>query len=123
MSTDYYLLEAPITNLRIEPRGTHADISLWVNDGKAGTVTVRDSEVNEFIRLFMSDFDVLHTSWGGKSVGTIVRDEIGIPVDDATQVISEYGELLTAGQVRARAGAKRADGMPTELFGYEEATK
>ena len=39
--------------------------------------------------------------------------------DEAT-VISEYGDLLTVAQVKARDGVERSDGWPTELFGYEE---
>jgi hypothetical protein len=125
MSTSYYLLREPITSLRIDFEDNLFDVIVWVNGEEVGRLTLSDGELNQVLRMFTGDFEALHTHWGGKDIGTVVTEhqDAGAILDGTTQVISEYGELLTVGQVRARAGAKRADGMPTELFGYEEAPK
>lgn len=119
MSTSYYPLRAPVTYLRPEIMGGHTHVGIWVNHGKAGTLVVRNEEWRELLNVLTAEnTTVLRTHWGGQDVGAIVDDTPGLT--DEQQVVSEYGELMTVGQVRARDGAKRRDGMPTELFGYEE---
>ena len=61
----------------------------------------------------------LRTHWGGKERGAVVDVNDPTIPDEAT-VISEYGDVLTVAQVKARDGQHRADGYPTELFGYEQ---
>jgi len=60
----------------------------------------------------------LRTHWGGPGCGAVVTVHDSELPDEAV-VISEYGDLLTVGEVKARQGARRKDGWPTELFGYE----
>lgn len=98
-------------------------MGIWINHAKAGTLVVRNEEWPELLNALTAKDaarnTVLRTLWGGQDVGAIVDD---IPaLADEQQVVSEYGELMTVRQVRARVGARRKDGMPTELFGYEEA--
>lgn len=73
-----------------------------------------------FLTKYEDDGDCpMRTHWGGSEVGSIVTEnENNLP--DEMIVISEYGDLLTVREVRARQGAKRKDGAPTELFGYEK---
>jgi len=122
MSTSYYRLREPITRICIKPDGsTDVTISIWTRYGWRGDLMLLAEEARGFLHMFAERGEppALRTSWGGKDVGAVVHEETAEPLSDDTQLISEYGELLTAGQVRGRAGAKRADGMPTELFGYE----
>ena len=121
MSTSYYGLYKPLTCLRIEcSNQEHTRLSVWICGGHAGTLTVPTQTLKNFLMLFCSDHNcLLRTHWGGKDRGSVVTVLHDAP--DETIVISEYGQLLTVGQVKARDGAKRSDGMPTELFGYEEA--
>ena len=122
MSTSYYRLAPPVTHIRIEERGEHCEVYLWLNHANVGSITVRNDEKKELIRLFTLYEDDSHcplrTHWGGKERGAIVtiNDET---ISNQAVVISEYGELLTVEQVKNRDGAKRSDGLPTELFGYE----
>ncbi len=89
-------------------------------------MTLRNEEVKSFVGMF-AEYEEdnecpLRTHWGGKDRGAIVtvNDE---EIADEAIVISEYNEILTVAEVKARDGARRADGMPTELFGYETESK
>ena len=123
MSTNYYRLSPPVTHLRLEDKGGHDRISIWVNHGLAGSLIVSKRETRGIIRIFTcyesNDKCPLYTYWGGAERGVVVtvNDET---VPDEAVVISEYGELLTVAEVKRRDGAKCNDGMPTELFGYEK---
>lgn len=123
MSTTYYHLQHPVT--RFECHSEMGPAIVWLTvylEGKsAGSLAIPKELIRQWMKLFIdydSDMNApLRTHWGGADVGSVVTVNENLP-DDA-QVISEYGELLTVGQVKARHGAKRADGWPTELFGYE----
>ncbi len=122
MSTSYYRLREPVTSLRIERNETHARLSIWTNHGLAGTLVLRGDELAPLLCALSLDQDdftcPLRTHWGGKDRGSVVTvNDPSLP--DDVNVISEYGVLLTVGEVKARDGAKRSDGYPTELFGYE----
>lgn len=124
MSTSYYRLKQPITHLRIEDAGGHDKIKIWVDHGLAGSLTVAKRDTKEFVRLFVlyeEDNECpLRTHWGGKERGAVVTVNDDTLADESV-VVSEYGELLTVADVKKRDGARREDGFPTELFGYEEA--
>lgn len=119
MSTNYYRLNPPITHLRLEDRGGHDRISIWVDHGLAGSLTVSKRETRGIIQMFSSDKCSLCTHWAGAERGVVVtvNDET---IPDEAVVISEYGELLTVAEVKRRDGARCGNGMPTELFGYEK---
>jgi len=123
MSTSYYRLKPPITYLRLEEGHGHDKLTLWVNHANVGTITLRKEEVRGVIScftLYEEDNECpLRSYWGGSERGSAVyANENDLP--DDMLVISEYGELLTVAQVKARHGAKRKDKMPTELFSYEK---
>ena len=123
MSTSYYRLRQPITYLRLEPGPGHDRLNVWVSHGLAATFVIRPGDTPDILRMFavMEEADnecPLRTYWGGDEKGTVVVVNDGTLPDEA-QVISERSELLTVAEVKSRAGAKRADGTPTELFGYE----
>ena len=128
MSTSYYRLRAPITSLRVEEKDlTHIRIRIWISHEFSGELVLADhAEVSSIILMFAlyedDDKCPLRAHWGGKDRGAIVtvNDDT---LADSECVISEYGELLTVGEVKARDGAKRSDGAPTELFGYEKVKK
>lgn len=119
MSTSYYRLAEPITHLNGEIGGGHTHLGIWVNHGKTGILVLHNNEVGPFIRLLLSDIVAMRTHWGGSEVGSIVT-EVVPGLTDEMQLISEYDEILTVGQIRRRQGSRRQDGYPTELFGYEE---
>ena len=122
MSTSYYRLKKPITHLRLTESPGHDRLTIWVNHAMSGTLTLANRETQEFLRLFAQYQEdarcPLRTYWGGSDRGSVVTvNDDTLP--DEMCVISEYGQLLTVAEVKARAGTKRSDGMPTELFGYE----
>jgi hypothetical protein len=120
MSTDYYGLCEPVTYLKLETGQGHDKLKVWINHALAGELTLANRETKQFIKLFAQYSDCLmHTHWGGNECGAVVSEHDEDLIDEMC-VISEYGELLTVRQVRARDGAKRSDGLPTELMGYEE---
>ena len=60
----------------------------------------------------------MRTHWGGRDRGCVVTENAK-GLDPETTLVSEYGEPLTVGQIRGRAGHVRKDGWPGELFGYD----
>ena len=123
MTTSYYRLKKPVTHLRLDEEKGHDKLTIWINHAQSGTLTLANRETQDAIWLFVqqesNDHCPLRTSWGGSDHGAIVTIQDST-LPDETCIISEYGELLTVAKVKARAGAKRKDGMPTELFGYED---
>src|SRR5262245_8558204 len=121
MSTSYYRLRHPVTYLRAEESGAHVHLSVWVAHGLAGVLVMSPKELKAVVQFFVDYEDddkcPLRTHWSG-SVGSVVTVNDKTLPDEAC-VVSEYGDLLTVGEVKGRSGARRADGMPTELFGYE----
>jgi len=121
MSTSYYRLRPPITHLKLKDTGTHNDLYVWVDYDAAGVLTLPKEATRDLLRAFILDEAdsecPLRTYWNGeRQESVVIINDPSLP-DEAT-VISMYGELLTVAEVKARDGAKRADGMPTELFGY-----
>ena len=124
MSTSYYRLKPPVTHIRVEDKTPgHTKLVIWVNHGLSGTLVLQTEEVRDFLRILVLYEDdsgcPLRTHWGGPERGTIVTINDNTLPDEAV-VISQYGELLTVSEVKVRDGAKRKDGFPTELFGYED---
>ena len=107
MSTSYYRLRPPITNLELD-EGLYYDVlKVWINDSLAGELALTEDEVKEVIRCFaLREADnecPLRAYWGGDEEGTVVyANEDNLP--DEMIVVSTYGEILTVGQVKARAG-------------------
>lgn len=123
MSTSYYRLAKPVTHLNIRKTPSHYHVGVFINHALAGELCVRAEEATSLFRLFQlyeeDNVCPLRTWWGGPDKGAIVEINDKTLPDEAI-VISEYGEPLTVGEVKARKGARRKDGMPTELFGYEK---
>jgi len=100
-------------------------LSIWESGALAGTLTLSKGMGRRVALLFVQSLEdnvvPVRTHWGGSDVGTVVtvRDS-ALKLPDETVVVSDYGEVLTIGQVKARRGARRRDGLPTELFGYED---
>jgi len=125
MSTNYFRLREHITHLelsQLEGGVAPFRLAVWVDHRLAGILYLSGSVTGAVVGMFaLPENDVqcpMRTYYGGEDVGTVVIvNDHGLP-DDAV-VISQYGEIFTVAQVKSRAGAKRADGMPTELFGYE----
>ncbi len=120
MSTSYYRLKPPVTHLKLEAGEGHDRLRIWVNHALAGVLTLRKEETREFILGFADkNKSVMHVYWGGPERGIVVHAKEANLLDGMI-VIPEYGEFLTVAELNALNGAKRKDGMPTELFGYEE---
>lgn len=122
MSTSYYRLRPPVTYLQIVGGAGHDGLSIWVNHALVGTLTLANRETKSFLKMFSEWYEPpIRTHWGGPDRGAVVT-VVEEDLSDEELLISEYGQLLTVAQIKARDGAKRKDGMPTELFGYEEAS-
>lgn len=122
MSTSYYRLSDPFTSIRLEEGVGHDRLTVWEQGANCGTLTFSRGMGKRIARLFAIHEEdnecPLRTHWGGKERGAIVT--VNDPeIADSCTVISEYGDVLTVAQVKARDGQHRKDGMPTELFGYE----
>ena len=96
MSTTFYRLGGGVTSLRLETRGAHTEVTIWVNGAQAGALTLREKEVPEFLYLFRGREFCNRASTG---LGVLHSRELS-PVDPELQLISEYGELTTVGKLR-----------------------
>ena len=126
MSTSYYRLIEPFTSVRLECGQRHDRLTVFEMGANCGTLTLNAGTGKIVASLFAlhqeDNMCPLRTHWGGASRGSIVTVNDDSMPDDAT-VLSEYGDVLTVAQVKARDGAGRDDGMPTELFGYQDKVK
>lgn len=125
MSTSYYRLRPPVTHLMItENQGKGHDVlSIWINRDFAGWIEVDTKTISQLLNIFFlykEDNECpLRTHWGGSVRGTVVTiNDDTLPGGEL--LMSEYGELITVAEVKARDGIKRTDGLPTELVGYEK---
>ena len=121
MSTNYYRLRPPITHLKLQREGEGFKLFVWVNHQLSGRLILDKQDTHQVLDCFTlkepDDKCPLRSYRGGDERGTVVYENVLLPGE--ALVISEYGELLTVAQVKARHGAQRKDGMPTELLGYE----
>ena len=100
MSTCYYRCKEPVTSIRVTKLGWHADIEVWVNHGKAGELRVMAEELREVCLLFADDSSKgapIRTHRGPG--GVVVEEDPWNGITDATTMISEYGDVLTAGEI------------------------
>ena len=108
MSTSYYALKKPITSIRPEVMGGHTHVGVWVNHAKSGILVFRNEEWTKAIWLFVEkniSEPPMRALWGGTKDGYIVEEtDASSPAEQ--QMISEYGELTTVGQIRAKAKEK-----------------
>ena len=103
MSTDYYALKKPITSIRPEILGGHTHVGIWVNHAKSGTLIFHNDEWKDAIWLFVErEVSPIRAFWGDTEKGCIVREtDTKSPAEQ--QMVSESGELVTIGQIRAKA--------------------
>ena len=108
MSTSYHYLSDPVTSVRIVPYGPHVLLSIWVNHGLAGSLTLLEAEARRLL-LNLSDNHAdgdtcpMRTHFGGNEVGTVVTENVR-GLDPELVLISEYGEPRTVGQIRRHEG-------------------
>ena len=102
MSTTFYRLGGGVTSLRLATLGGHTEISIWVNGGRAGALTLREKEVPEFLYLLRGREFCNRASTG---LGMLLSRELSLTdselslVDPELRLISEYGELTTVGKL------------------------
>ena len=105
MSTEYYALKKPITSIRPEIMGGHTHVGIWVNHAKSGTLVFRNDEWKTAIWLFVEknvSEPPMQSLWDGEKEGCIVKEtDASSPAEQ--QMVSELGEIMTVGQIRARA--------------------
>ena len=108
MSTNYYYPAEPVKSLRVENGELHVELS----DDSSFTLALDRAEETGFLHLLADDVDdpaaPMRTIWGGVGVGTVVREQVR-GLDPDLLLISEYGELFTVAEIRARAGAGKGD--------------
>lgn len=125
MSTSYYRFKDPISSVRLEEGPGHDRLTIWENGANAGTLTLSLGTGRTIVKMLMEDVHdgacPMRTHWGGVDRGTVVTiNPSGKELTDDIVLVSEYGEVLKVADVKARDGARRKDGMPTELFGFEK---
>ena len=101
MSSSYFRFKKPITCVRIETKGAHDWVTVWVNHQNAGTLVVDYKTGKDFLEMFNSREQVLHCYAGPDLNGTsacVVRTDPSISDDE--YVISDYGNVSTAGEVQ-----------------------
>lgn len=94
MSTTFYALAAPVTALRVEPRGSHAHISVFIDHKLGGKLIIDANMAWTLFHLFK-----------GPELFQRSGNSYSPPLDrfPATwQVIDEYGVLHTIADLRAR---------------------
>ena len=115
MSTNYYRLRPPITDLDLLAGEKYDILTVWINGGMAGELALAKDEVSEMLDCFALVEDdnkcPLHSYWGGDERGCIVYSNCPELSDD-TPVISAYHELLTVGEVKAKHGKGRKEEWP-----------
>jgi len=114
MGTSYRGLREPWSSIEVEYLHTHTRITLWEHGGYAGTLTVQKDWDSEAIASFVERADDLHcpmrTYWGGEDTGTVVVENCPDMPDDRV-LVSESGQVVTVGDVRAYAGdGKKKEG-------------
>ena len=112
MSTTYYALKSPVTSLRLDGSPAHTKLTIFVNHANVGELTLANSELGDVLRMFKGDYEVLHARWGGVERGCVVTQTdsaLAAMLDNDTQVISEYGQLFTIGEVLAQEGRGRQE--------------
>lgn len=111
MSGCYYRLKPPVTSLRLKTGPGHDRLSVWVNHGLAGELVLPKTTARDVVLCFAErELDEsrcpLRTTWDGNDPVVMVN----VPrLDDDTMLVSEYGDLLTVAQVKARHRAKRKE--------------
>ena len=122
MSTSYYRLVEPFTSIRLREEPGHDRATFWESGANCGTLTVSRGVGARLALLFANREDdhacPMRTHWGGRDQGSVVTVNDTSLADDVT-LISDYGQVLTVAEVKARTGQRRKDGWPTELLGYE----
>jgi len=108
MSTSYFYLRAPITSLRLVEWPGHDQLMVWTDNDLAGSLSLVKGEGKLLARM-LADTDTeppLRTHYGGASIGCVVTENIK-GLDPNLILVSECGEIVTAGEVRAmrRRGA------------------
>jgi hypothetical protein len=105
MSTDYYELKKPFTNIHVEVLGGHSHVGFWVNYVNAGILVFRNEEWDEAVHIFANrnvSVAPVHTHWGGRDKGVVVTEAKRLPSDK--QLISASGLTITVGEVRKLEG-------------------
>jgi len=98
MSTMYYGIRAPVTQLRLDEHGPHTRILIWVEHKSVGQLVLGNENVRQFMRLFIDEDDpVVHkTNIGdGKTHVSFQRK-----ASDYEQIVSSSGELITVMELR-----------------------
>ena len=118
MSTSYYYVAEPFTSIRLEEGPTHDRVTLWESHGNAGTLTVARGHGRQLVKRFAEECDdgraPMRTHFGGRGVGCIVTENVRDLADDLV-LISEYGDVLTVGEIRRCAGHGADATNPTEI--------
>ncbi len=120
MSTNYYRLREPFTGASFVDYGNLVKAVIRINGKYAGYLWIEPGD-RRVLSIAMADRDhsamQSHSSSPGR--GTVVMENVA-GLEPTDQLVDDYGDLYTVAQIRARDGAKRVDGLPCELFGYED---
>lgn len=97
MSTDYYNLNSPITNLKLFVEGQHYKLTVFCNHQNCGTLFLTQLEVSQIIKMFVGE-RVVRSYYGGDKCGKTVEIIGNVEYDEC--LISEYGEITNLGEIR-----------------------
>ena len=108
MSTEYYRFVPPFTSIRIDEDATYDRVTVFEKNANCGVLTVTRGLGRAVALLFRHDeaHPVLRTYWGGNDQGCQV-EECAYFLHDDEYVVSEYGEVSTVAEVKAKRGKGR----------------
>ena len=96
MSTSFYLLREPVTELQLKKKDGRTRVDIWLRGQKAGNLVVGELDLTDFVLNFTGKKAVLR-------VGKKIFPEVPQGIPTTTQLISEYGELTTLGELMEAA--------------------
>lgn len=102
MSTNFYRLAEPITALHVEEVEGHRNLIVWVDGKHAGTLILDEATLPKVLKLLHVDYDLRSTGGGGETVRRAGGRLYGLDPGwrDDMQLIDEYGQLTTVGEVK-----------------------
>ena len=92
MSTRFYLLREPVTELQLKKKDGRTRVDIWLRGQKAGSLMVSELDLTDLILTFKGKEAALR-------VGKKIFPEVPQGIPPTTQLISEYGELTTLGEL------------------------
>lgn len=106
MGTRFYLLKSPVTRLQLEANQELDKLSVWIDHELSGALMMPKGQSRDVTLFFVRQEPALYARWGGAMRGTVVTVDDPDLLDEMA-VVSERGELMTVGEVKAKDRERR----------------